>query len=246
LTVADLYRALWRHRFFILILTAAFMAVAWFVTAHQQKVYEASTLVRIQERVVNPNRVIPGLQTSAQPAQTYGQIVQTYSMRQRISQLLNGRISAADINIKGSPVADLDLLWITASSPIPTEAALAANAAPRALQSFIRTTKTVGDKVVTVQEAGVPVKPARPNVMLNLIVALLIGLVLNGALALLIEVLGDPLPDTDELENLTSYPVLATIPNLKLVTRSSLELIERRLGSEAERTAQPRGHALGG
>lgn len=222
------------------------MAVAWFITAHQQKIYEASTLVRIQERVVNPNQVIPGLQTSAQPAQTYGHIVQTYSIRQRISELLNGRISPDDVDIKGSPVEDLDLLWITASSPIPAEAALAANAAPRALQSFIRNTKTVGDEVVTVQEAGVPAKPTRPNLTLNLIVALLIGLILNGALALLVELLGDPLPDTDELEDLTGYPVLATIPNLKLVSRSALELVQRRFRSEADPTAEPREHAFGG
>jgi capsular polysaccharide biosynthesis protein len=235
--IADVYRALWRHKFFIVALTAGLVAAAWFLTSRQEKIYEAGTLIRIQQRIETPGTVITGLATGERPAQTYAQIAQTHAIAQRIAAQLDGKAAIGDIDISASPVEDLELLWVRASSPIPAKAQLIANAAPPALQAFIRETGTLRDRVVTVELAGLPRDPAKPNLTLNLALAFLLGLIFNGALALLIETLSDPLPDPDRLEELTGHPVLATIPSLRFTSPLSLARNEqqiRRATSPAE------------
>ena len=50
MTAADVYRALWRHKWFILVLTALCVGAAWYATVQQTQRYEAAALVRVQER----------------------------------------------------------------------------------------------------------------------------------------------------------------------------------------------------
>ena len=62
---------------------------------------------------------------------------------------------------------------------------------------------------------------------MNIVLALALGLMFNCGLVLIYEVLRDRLPDTDELEDTLGYPVLASIPTLRL----------KQLGALAERPA---------
>ena len=51
MATVDVYRALWRHRFLIIGLTLVTGIVVWFLASLQPKVYEATALVRIQQKV---------------------------------------------------------------------------------------------------------------------------------------------------------------------------------------------------
>ena len=53
--------------------------------------------------------------------------------------------------------------------------------------------------------------------MFNLAIALTLGLILYGAIAILIDVLKDNVGDADSAEHSFGYPVIATVPQLKLV-----------------------------
>jgi succinoglycan biosynthesis transport protein ExoP len=214
---ADVYRTLWRHRFFIVLLTAMLVAGAWYFTSQQTPIYRASTLVRIQQEVTDPGQVFGSLAASERLAQTYAEIVDTGSLRNEIESELAGELTRdeiAEVDVTGEPVRDLDLLWIRASSPSPERARLVANAAPSALLEFVDNTGTLRDNVVTIRPAGLPTEPASPNMTLNIAIALLLGLIFNGLLALLIELLSDRMPEPEELESTVGLPVLATIPTL--------------------------------
>ena len=56
----------------------------------------------------------------------------------------------------GSPVQGLDMLTISARSPDPLTAERIANAAPLALESFIRQTGTMRDQITLIQRANLP------------------------------------------------------------------------------------------
>ena len=60
--------------------------------------------------------------------------------------------------------------------------------------------------------------PSSPNLQLNITIAVMLGLILGGALALLKESVSDRIDDIEELERTTKHPVIATIPNLKFAT----------------------------
>ena len=214
----DVYRALWRHKVFILVLTALFGTATWFFVSRQTKTYEATSLVRVQQRITSPTEAYGALQTGQLLAETYAKIAEADAIRRRIFTLVHDRIptDTGVIRIQASPVNQLDLLNLSAQSSDPQDAALVANAAPRALRNFIRETGTLRDQIVLVDRATVPTKPVAPHVKRSVVLALLLGLIFNSALALVLELLGDRVRDPEELERLFGVPVLATIPSVKL------------------------------
>jgi capsular polysaccharide biosynthesis protein len=233
----DVYRALWRHKYLILALTAACVLATWYATSQQTKTYEASTLVRVQQRSGDPGNALSALQASQQLAETYARIIGSGALDGRVEGRVRSLLSGSKlgpVDISGEPVEDLDLLWLTARDESPTIAALVANTLPRVLQNFTASTGSTREQIVIVKRATRPEDPASPNMSLNIALALVLALIFNGALVLLYEVLRDRLPDTEELDELTGLPVLATIPQLRL-----RELRTVVSGSDGNRPRQP-------
>jgi protein tyrosine kinase modulator len=222
-TVGDVYRALWRHKIFIVLLTTCMVAGVFAAISREQKVYTASALIRIEQNVQNPNDLYGALQTGGRLAQTYEFIVGTTTIAERIATALHGRVPYAEIagNVGATQVQDLDLLTIDAKSTDPSVAAAIANAAPAALKAYIRTTATLGDEIIPVQRATVPTAPSSPKKKLDLAIALLLGLLVNGTLALLIDLVGDRVAELDEFEEIAGAPVLGLIPTLELTVPAS-------------------------
>ena len=262
MTAGDVYGALWRHKWFILILTAACVGAAWYATVRQTHAYEASTLVRVQERGRSAGDAATALQASQDLARTYAEMIGSGALAGEIRTLVAtctkskgstartsstqrstspGSTSAkragapsatscawlvgkrraglvpgiSKVKLSAAEVQDLDLLSITARSTSPRRALLAAAAAPDALRGFIRKTAPSSERIVTVKAATTSSRVSR-HLPLNVAIALVLGLIFSGALALLIELFRDRLPEADELEQTLGHPVLATIPNLRL------------------------------
>jgi capsular polysaccharide biosynthesis protein len=217
LTAGDVYRALWRHRFFIVVLTAVFVGAAWYVTSRQTLTYEATALVRVQERGPNAGDAAGALQAAQSLAQTYAKIIDSGALKGEINRLVvnrpaRGRVS--EVKLSADAAQDSPLLTITARSGNPASATIVADAAPRALSSFIRRTGPRSEQIVAIETRSS--SPVSRHMALNLAVALVIGLIFNSALALLIELFRDRLPEPEELGQAVGHPVLATIPVLRL------------------------------
>jgi succinoglycan biosynthesis transport protein ExoP len=213
MAAVDLYRALWRHRLLIIALTALIGGVAWYVTTLQPKIYEATALVRVQQKITAGD-VFGSLETGTRLAQTYAEIVATQSLKRRVSQALGGTVKRDEIQISAKPVTDLELLQISARSESPAQAALMANAATVALRAFIKDNGTLRDQVIVVDPASVPTTFVSPRVKLTVALAVLLGLLLNCALALVADYLADPLPEHAAMEPAFGLPVLGAIPPL--------------------------------
>ena len=221
---ADLYRALWRHRLMIVLLTVLAGAAAYLYTQTQPTIYEAGALVRIQQRG-DPSETfgsLSSLELGERLARTYAEIVKTSSMRQRVDELLPGSVADNAYGLTASPVGGVELLSVRARSEDPRTAALVANATTRALQEFITETGTLRDQIVVVDSAGVPGSPILPRAKMTMALAILVALIFNGALALAREFFADRLPGVDEWHERFGKPVLATVPTLNLVPYSKL------------------------
>ncbi|MDQ4071865.1 MAG: Wzz/FepE/Etk N-terminal domain-containing protein [Actinomycetota bacterium] len=221
MTAADLYRALWGRKVLIATLTAVCLAATLFFSLRQTPVYEAETLVRIQQRIDEPSQAFESLEASQRLTETYAEIIQSGALGDRVERLLAPRLAGivvSDRDLTAQPVKDLELLTIGARDPDPRRATVIANAVPAALRNFIRETGTLRDSIATVAPAELPASPASPNILLNLALALLLGLLVNGAIALLAELLADRLPDPDELEASIGVPVLTTVPTLEFTS----------------------------
>jgi capsular polysaccharide biosynthesis protein len=215
-TVGDVYWALWRHRFFILVCTVGLLAIVWVLTERQTEKYTASTLVRVQQKVTDQGEAFGALQTAERLARTYAIIAETETIQNKVTALLAGRVARDDVVVEAEQVENLELLRLAVENPSPETAALIANAVPRALSSFVAG-QAVRDEITTVERASAPTSPSSPNLALNLAIALTLGLILYGAIAILLDVLRDNVGDAEAVEHAFGYPVLATIPSLKFV-----------------------------
>lgn len=216
---ADVYRALWRHRLMIVLLTAIAGVAAYAFTQTQPTIYQADALVRIQQRASTPAETygsLGSLELGQRLAQTYARIVQTRSMYERVAKTLEGRVPLGDISISATPVGDIELLTISARSENPTTAALVANATTVGLRSFIRETGTLRDQIVIVDSATTPSIPVLPRPTFTIVLALMLAIMFNCALALGREFFADRLPGLDDWEMKFGRPVLATVPTLEL------------------------------
>jgi capsular polysaccharide biosynthesis protein len=317
LTAGDVYRALWRHKFFIALLTAVFVGAAWYMTSRQTQRYEASTLVRVQQRGDQGSGSLDAAQTLAQ---TYAQIVDAGALKPQIKNLVAGcnsgkparlkgvlpvastrvrsprvgatgvqltpraaarrarRAAAArrslrrtyrtacrsmgvtprrpalpgrvsQVHLSGNPVQDLDLLTVAGRSRNRRNATIAANAAPWAIRAFIRKSGSGTEKIVTVKAATLPTSPISRQLPLKLAIAAMVGLIFNGALALLFEFFRDRLPEPDDLGRQVGHPVLAMIPTLRLhqaeTLASSRHAPESASARDGERSARSTGPRMG-
>jgi capsular polysaccharide biosynthesis protein len=237
----DVYRALWRHKLFIIGATAALVAVTWYFTSLVTPTYEASVLVRIQQLDDgDPTSSVYALQASERLAETYGEIVDSGAIDPYVGSHLaetSGGESARGVALSGDPVEGLDLLWITAASERADSARIVADAAPAALADLVADSGTVGDRIVTVKSAVTPQEPASPDLALNLLLATAIGLVLNGALVLAAEALRDRLVDPRRASESFGLPVLATVPNLTLMRLEPRDDGRSPSGKEQPKTA---------
>lgn len=93
------------------------------------------------------------------------------------------------------------------------------------------------NNVRVVDYARVPIRPAQPNVPLNLAVGLLLGCLGGGILALVLEKCDDRVRTPDDVEILTALPLVAMIPDF--VSRAggqrSLELFAGSTNGNGER-----------
>ncbi len=259
MTAGDVYRALWRHKWFILILTAACVGAAWYATVRQTQAYEASTLVRVQERGRSAGDAAAALQASQDLARTYAKMVGSGALAGEVRTLVatcakskarredfvyaavrfhllrrsvprrrpraHGWSARAELGScrgrsrrSSSPQRRFRISTYCRSrlaARVRGEPCSLLPQLPTRCRSFIRKTAPSSERIVTVKLATTSSRVSR-HLPLNVAIALVLGLIFSGALALLIELFRDRLPEADELEQTLGHPVLATIPNLRL------------------------------
>jgi capsular polysaccharide biosynthesis protein len=239
--VATVYRTLWRHKLFIILLTSALAVAAYVITSGQEKEYTASSLVRIEQKVTQPSDLYGALITGERLARTYALIASTDSVRKLVRERLPASVPDDAINIDAAQVSNLEVLSLSVTYSDPVVAARVANAIPGALSEFVRTSGTPREIISTVETAGVPSSPSAPNLKLNVMIAILLGVILNSGLVLLIEAFSDRVGSVEELERATGQPVIAAIPPLRFVRTVPPGIAEdaRRAAGHAPTHRQP-------
>jgi capsular polysaccharide biosynthesis protein len=222
MAVAAVYRTLWRHKLFILLLTTALVAATYVMTSRLEKQYTASSLVRIEQQVTQASDVYGSLITGERLARTYALIAKTSSVWRLVRERLPESVPSEAIRIDADQVSNLEVLSLSVTYSDPEIAAQVANAVPGALAEFVRQSGATRETISTLQSAGPPASPSSPNLKLNLTIALLLGLILNSGLVLLIEAFSDRVGGVEDLERATGHPVIAAIPPLHFVATATM------------------------
>ncbi|QLY79114.1 YveK family protein [Clostridium intestinale] len=179
--------------------------------------YQASISVVIgsnkEESSTNANQTYNDVIMYQKLVKTYSVFVKTRAVAEDTIEKLNSDRSVDSLlgMISASPSSDTDFLTITVKSKDAYEARDVANQVAKSLKDITKDIKKV-DNVQLVDDALLPSGPVSPKPLLNIAIALILGLFVSVGMVFLIEYLDNTVKDTDELEKLLEVPVLGAIP----------------------------------
>jgi capsular exopolysaccharide synthesis family protein len=204
----------WRRKWIVLGTMLVLGAVTFAWTSSQQKVYEASAKLLISEP--KDSQSFDAVQASQVAARTYGDVITSPNIADKVSEELGGKPSGDDLtkDVVAEPIAETQLLKITVSANDPREAKRIADTYASVFTDYVKTTLTPVTKTnITVADAAaVPKQAAKPKPKLYTALALVLGLALGLALAALRERFDHRIRSVEELERAVDLPVLARVP----------------------------------
>ncbi len=178
-------------------------AAAFFVTRTIEPTYRASATLLINQVETPGSIVYSDVLTSERLTQTYRELITKRPILESVvdhtteTGLTVGELSS---KLDTRAVKDTQLVTVSVSDQSPERAARLAN---DVAQTFVQTERsdaiTRPGTTRVVEPASVPVSPVSPNLKMNVALAVLLGLVLAGGLALLIEHLDDTVKSVEDV-----------------------------------------------
>jgi succinoglycan biosynthesis transport protein ExoP len=205
---------IWRRKGVIIATFLAFVVTTAVVSKSLEKVYSTHSTLLIALQA--DNQSFDSVQASQALARSYADIINSPNVAQLVSGRLGGDVSKEDILDKASfePVAETQLLEVTAEDPDPRRAKAIADAYASVFIEYARenladTTKAT---ITLADSAPLPDSPARPKPTLYTLIAAILGLALGLALAFLRDRVDHRLRTSEDVEGRFDRPVLARVP----------------------------------
>ncbi|MGE8017824.1 YveK family protein [Peribacillus frigoritolerans] len=209
----------WRKLIVLLTLIAALISgtISYFLLT---PVYEASTQLLVNQKregsPLDPNQI----QSNIDMINTYSVIIKSPAILEKVIddlgltqsvEQLNEKIT---INIQG----ESQVFSLTIEDSDPAKAVEIANKVSNTFQKEISNIMNV-DNVSILAKAEMKEKPVpiKPNSLLNIAIALIVGLVAGVGLAFLLEYMDNTIKDDKDIETLLDLPVLGSIQKMPQV-----------------------------
>ncbi|MGB3260082.1 YveK family protein [Paenisporosarcina sp.] len=224
----------------ILILTLTILATLisgivsyFFVTP----VYQASTQLLVnKENSDTPILNISEIQTNLQLINTYNVIIKSPRILDIVrKELALDSLTTETLNskINVSAVGESQVLTITVQDPDQFIARDIANTTASVFKREIIPIMNVDNVDIlskaTAKENQAPIKP---NKMLNMAIAMVVGLMLGVGLAFLLEYLDNTLKTEQEIESLLGIPVIGTISSMERKEQDKMDKMQQKLQAE--------------
>ena len=167
----------------------------------------------IRDRDSSAGVTVNDLQTGAYLTKDYMELVKSRPVLEQVIAVLNLDIQTEQlsqmITVENAP--DTRILTIRVESEDPKEAKAIADAVRESVS--IQIPKIMdADSVNTIEEGNLPTSPSSPNLMKNMALGGILGIVLAIGIIVLIYVLDDTLKTPEDVENFLGLNVLTSIP----------------------------------
>lgn len=218
ISLKELFAVLRKRISLILILTftaAAISAIVSFFII--TPVYQVSTQLLVNRSTVGENFNTNEVQTNIQLKNTYSGIITSPAILDIVSSELGGEYTTGELKNKITIQNDNDsqILTLLVEDPNPQEAAKIANTVAGVFQTEVVRIMNV-DNVTILAPAEVPenISPVKPKPILNIAIALVVGLMVGIGLAFLLEYLDNTIKTEQDIENYLELPVLGVITTI--------------------------------
>lgn len=237
-------RTRWRIIVATLLLVVA--ATAW-VTLQTPRVYESTSRVYLLASSQTDSMNVYNM--PAAELETIIQVATSPIVLDPVREEL-GLEPGTMLNVSASRSGDTPLLDVTVRAHDPEVAAAAATEVPQQLaavsRSFSPMLQMSGQSVTaeTISPARVPGSPVEPDIVRNLALGTLAGLLLGMAFALARQAMDQRVREPRDLENVSDRPVLSSIPLRKGGDEHSIYLELDPFGPQAEAVRQLRTNMM--
>ncbi|WP_225049594.1 YveK family protein [Priestia megaterium] len=222
----DLFQTLKKRIWLITLITiiAAIISaiVSFFVIT---PIYESKTQILVNQ-TKSDQQLYTGneVQTNIQLINTYNVIIKSPAILDKVKDELNLDRSVDDLNsqIAVSSATDSQVVEIIVQDPSPHVANQIANKTAEVFKKQISNIMKV-DNVSILSKAEVKgnVSPVKPQPLLNIVVAIVVGLMVGVGLAFLLEYLDNTVKTEQDIESILELPVIGAITIIKEVPKAT-------------------------
>lgn len=215
------YFGIIKKRFWIIALITVVSAVisgaiSYFVL---QPVYETTTTLIVDTNQNEETNTVTGDQFSVSQklAVTYGEIIKSRTVLEPV--IKNLRLDETYEELAGkitvSPVKDTQIISVGVQDTNPEKAKDIANQIPKVFTKEVkRITNANGVEVIDL--AIEPLNPIKPNKVMNVAIAAVLGMMIGLFIVFLIEYMDNKIKTPQDIEKHLGLPILGVIPNEKL------------------------------
>jgi capsular polysaccharide biosynthesis protein len=178
-------------------------------------VYESTTTITVLRDQLAPFSEI-NINTIAinqRLVRTYSELAKSRSVAEDVIKSNNLNLTPLELGekIQVELAGDTEVLIISARDANPSIAALIANGVAQSLSGKVQ--KILNVKNIQVLDQAIPPeKPVSPNVLLNVLLAGILGLFTTVAIIFVREYVDDTIRNSEEVEDFLKLPVLGLIP----------------------------------
>lgn len=214
-----------RKRIWMIIgVSAFFMAVSAAVSfLVLEPVYQTSTTLMVNKAKDDIDKIIDyqDVMLSQKLVNTYGEIAKSKAVMGRVA----GEIGIKSMNANSlvgkvgvTPVKDTEIMRITVSD---TDPALAVRIADTTADVFMEEVSRIMnvDNVQIIDRAEMPVLPVKPNKMMNVAIAGVLGAMLGIFIAFMIEYLDNTIKTPEDIEKNLGIQVIGMIPMFEQIEK---------------------------
>ncbi|QWC22576.1 capsular biosynthesis protein [Bacillus haikouensis] len=205
-------------------------------------VYQSSTQLLVnQSKSEQPAYNIGEIQTNLQLINTYNVIMKSPAILEKVATDLKLDLTAAQLNEKIAVASEKDsqVINLSVQDTDPKKAAAIANKTADVFQDEIVKIMNVDNvSILAKAEVGKDTSPIKPKPLLNIAIAMVVGLMAGVGLAFLLEFLDNTVKTEQEVEKLLGLPVLGSIARIK-------DQEEKVKSRSQQRKSRVRGETVG-
>ncbi|MFK3987030.1 YveK family protein [Exiguobacterium mexicanum] len=214
ISLGELFSILKRSKWLIASLALIAALIAFLVSSFViSPTYEASTQVLVAPKETQNNMIDSSqVQSSVALVNTYRVIIQSPAILEPVQSNVVGSPDNISDLITVNSEQNSQVINIKVQHTNPVLATDVANEISTVFSEEVRELMSGVDNVKVLSEASVPTLPVKPNILLNTLIATILGLILGVAVAFLKVLLDRRIKTEQDVESILELPVLGSIP----------------------------------
>ena len=212
------YFAIIKKRFWIIaLITVVAMVVSGVISFFMlSPVYESKSTLIVNTEKNEETQMITGDQFSVSQklAVTYGEIIKSRAVLESVISNLKLDSEYEDLveQITVSPVKDTQIISISVQDTNPKKARDIANEIPKVFEKEVKRITKAND-IQVIDKAILPQGAIKPNKMMNVAIAAVLGMMIGLFVVFLIEYLDNKIKTPQDIEKHLGLSVIGVIPN---------------------------------